>query len=582
MLKITLEPEVEVLECEPGSTLVELSEEQELGILFGCRKGACGSCLISVDPNSNGFLPAKEIEQQFLRKLQATPHQRLACQCVLVCDTKMSSNPEHCFEERPSGDLPNGVPINSTAKTKNSNSDKPVILLLSHRGFSFIDDLITIAQKLGLRACVLMSQPTKKTIFRVEEVRSHADWFKLASAPSLSLQDILNAIEDLRSTHSQIIGCMSVWEGYRVLAAEINKILGLSDESPERIRSVLDKYRMRRLLLDAGLSSASTTVVTPQNLDSLKNGAKSKFIKPRRGLASFGAFRLTSELQFNDLERLILEMRMDEDYSDIFSGLGSQFVAEDQIPGTEFSFEVIAFEGVCYTIAIHEKVEMEEMGATTLESACISPPAHIAKKSLERGNKFVRECFSALGLSTGCFHVELKWDRSTDSWEIIEINPRVGGAFINQSVLEQNSGVGLLELWMRVLLEKFSNRSKVFHEYLQTITWDVRELSEASRETFFRVYFGTPGLKLSKLEKADGVLSPALIRFAAQPGDVLPHSSREIFLAQALWVGRSGELKNQLDLLIKESKDSIRIEYSETDPLASANEIELTSGLKPA
>ena len=68
-----------------------LSEHLDIGnspLLFGCRTGICGTCLIEVEAEENGALAPPSADEQELLDLLAPdrPRARLACQLALTAD----------------------------------------------------------------------------------------------------------------------------------------------------------------------------------------------------------------------------------------------------------------------------------------------------------------------------------------------------------------------------------------------------------------------------------------------------------------------------------------------------------------
>lgn len=68
-----------------GQTLSEELDASNSPLLFGCRSGICGTCIIEVD---TGDLPPPDEEEQEIIELHApdNPKARLACQINLTCD----------------------------------------------------------------------------------------------------------------------------------------------------------------------------------------------------------------------------------------------------------------------------------------------------------------------------------------------------------------------------------------------------------------------------------------------------------------------------------------------------------------
>ncbi|MBY0371134.1 (2Fe-2S)-binding protein [bacterium] len=70
------------MQVDEGSNLSEILDIANSPILFGCRTGICGTCLINVDAGEEeGASPRNEEEQALIPILAPDhPHARLACQ----------------------------------------------------------------------------------------------------------------------------------------------------------------------------------------------------------------------------------------------------------------------------------------------------------------------------------------------------------------------------------------------------------------------------------------------------------------------------------------------------------------------
>jgi hypothetical protein len=420
------------------------------------------------------------------------------------------------------------------------------LLILSHQGFSFLEDVVAAAITLGLRPCILASAPaSNERKAAVERLCGDVRWVERAS---LHWTDVLEAAVGFESGGHEFTGCVSIWEGYRTLMARMNQIWGATDLAPEAIRVVLDKFAMRNTLQKAGLSACTTEVVSAENLPTLRQTGR-KFLKPRFGLASFGAFRLKNQ-NYSDLEKLLTEMASDREYEGVF-GHNPCFIAEDYIEGIEASFEILAVDGKLNLLGVHEKTETEETGSSVLETSCVSPPLKITGAEISAGLNHLSRCFKILNLNTGMFHVEAKCHLGR--WEVIEINPRLGGALIKESLRILNPGLCPLVLWIASLVS-FGDKT--------TLTRLLSRIRPRSKDaTFFRVYFGIPGRKIKSLKTSTGDPKPELLRISAQAGLSLPVSSREIFLGQALWKLDWENLPSKLVQLTEISKNLLEVEY---------------------
>ncbi len=74
------------IEMEKNAAIIDVCENEDTSILFGCRDGACGACMIRVLENPQNLSPMQESERDFLETMAARDDERLACQCLVLGD----------------------------------------------------------------------------------------------------------------------------------------------------------------------------------------------------------------------------------------------------------------------------------------------------------------------------------------------------------------------------------------------------------------------------------------------------------------------------------------------------------------
>jgi len=81
----------ESVSLERGSILSERLSVANSPLLFGCRTGICGTCLIEVEAQENGELSCPSADEKELLELIApdNPRARLACQVELRADIRI-------------------------------------------------------------------------------------------------------------------------------------------------------------------------------------------------------------------------------------------------------------------------------------------------------------------------------------------------------------------------------------------------------------------------------------------------------------------------------------------------------------
>ena len=434
------------------------------------------------------------------------------------------------------------------------------ILFLSHQGFSFIEDLTRIAGKLGFESYLLSSKPNPQSLNRIEHIHSLGHWLRVSKKDSLSRGDVLGALTSLKESGKKVLACMTVWEGYRLLMSDANSILKANDESSETIQVLLDKYRLRQSLRKAGLSKVRSRILTKNRFESLSKENQACFVKPRSGLGSFGAFRIDDQTTWQQILKLKREMVSDREYASVFES-SRDFIVEDYIGGVELSFETLVVEGEAHFPAIHEKLETEQMGCSTMENTSVSPPVSLEEAGVRSGMGFIQSCLQALGIRTGCYHIEAKYLASTNQWEVIEINPRLGGALIKESVFELTEGVELIEEWMRIILSapRYTKQLKLRASQSSPVG---KQKTGPKNGTFFRVYFGEPGRTVKEIGPTRKGPAPHIIKVAVKNGTQLSDSSHEIFLGQALWKFPISEFGLRIPEILKLSKETLEVKYA--------------------
>lgn len=69
-----------------GSRVIEISEKVGSNLIYGCREGDCGTCLMKVEDGWDNLSTPTVVEERVLRENQAGRHYRLACQAQVLGD----------------------------------------------------------------------------------------------------------------------------------------------------------------------------------------------------------------------------------------------------------------------------------------------------------------------------------------------------------------------------------------------------------------------------------------------------------------------------------------------------------------
>lgn len=440
------------------------------------------------------------------------------------------------------------------------SSNRPGVLILSHCGFSFLEDLKQELHRRQLRCFVLSSLPLPEHVpARLEQIHAWADRLYTSDSHQLKLEDVQIALDTLRKSGEQVTCCISVWEGYRHLMASANAALGTYDIDADQALALRNKLNVRNRLAEAGLSHANAYALTEPVLERLKAKDQHYFIKPIHGIASYAAFPMRKDTTWNALESLRLASADDTVYASAFND-GLTFMAEDYIAGNEFSFETLLVDGQPSVVAIHEKYEVTETADTVLEDSCTTPPASLDQAQIAAGLQWLKNVLSCMELKWGCYHVEARF--TGQHWDLIEINPRVGGSLISHSVEAVTDGHSMLSLWLDLLLasQDDARPREALVQRLAQLGWSADGTSEQSVATFFRVYFAKPGT-LSSVTLNALPLDPVVQHILLKAGDVIPAHAREVFLGQLLWTFDRTTRTAELERLASISATALDIRY---------------------
>ncbi len=86
MPKLSITTDKKTIDVEHNAAIIDVCENIDTSILFGCRDGACGACMIKVLEHPENLSPMEEHERDFLETMAAREDERLACQCKVYGD----------------------------------------------------------------------------------------------------------------------------------------------------------------------------------------------------------------------------------------------------------------------------------------------------------------------------------------------------------------------------------------------------------------------------------------------------------------------------------------------------------------
>jgi len=87
--KITFDDIQQTVNVPAGTRVIEISEKVGAGIIYGCREGDCGTCMMHVTAGWNDLTAPSVLEEKILRENLAGRHDRLVCQAQILGDCRV-------------------------------------------------------------------------------------------------------------------------------------------------------------------------------------------------------------------------------------------------------------------------------------------------------------------------------------------------------------------------------------------------------------------------------------------------------------------------------------------------------------
>ena len=76
-----------------GTRVIEVSEKVGAGIIYGCREGDCGTCLMRVEAGMESLSEPTALEDKVLKENMAGKDMRLACQAQVLGEGEVKVRP---------------------------------------------------------------------------------------------------------------------------------------------------------------------------------------------------------------------------------------------------------------------------------------------------------------------------------------------------------------------------------------------------------------------------------------------------------------------------------------------------------
>jgi biotin carboxylase len=301
------------------------------------------------------------------------------------------------------------------------------------------------ARRLGFCPVLMCRDDSRYPWLRRERV-------EFCEAATGDISRLSSSIAALRSKRA-IAGIFSSSEYFVEIAARLARLEGLPGAEPEAIACCRDKRRQRKLLREAGLLvpwfSAATS--QPEVSAALRERPCPLILKPAFGTGSIGVrlCRTPEEVMVHaeDLFARGLNERG--------APVDPSILIEEYLEGPEYSVEILGQQVIGVT---RKLLSAEPLFVETGHDF----PAHLSEQTIASFGRVAMRGLSAVGLTWGPAHVELRLTRNGPV--IIEINPRLAGGFIPELV-RHATGIDLIEETLCAVVDRHPRLQATRRQY---------------------------------------------------------------------------------------------------------------------
>ncbi|MDC9594777.1 ATP-grasp domain-containing protein [Xenorhabdus sp. IM139775] len=284
--------------------------------------------------------------------------------------------------------------------------------------------------------CTLTLLTRDKTVYDYELSRPDTGAIKVIEVDTFCDDAVTQAIRK----EKEVAAILSMTDTWSLHCLTINERLGLPDHNPDVIRLIRDKYRLRNHLYNAGLSAGKSKLVDPRRFDRatvVKDINYPCIVKDTAGTGSQNVWIAYGE------ETLI--QILDKASSAVLRG---QITVEPFFSGTLYSLETLSWQGETRVIALTSRIMSPE---PFFREEAFSSPVMLDVSQSTALQQWITTVFNSLDYGNGFAHTEFMF--TENGFEVIEINPRLGGVQIGEALC-QSLGMNIYESWIEMALNK--------------------------------------------------------------------------------------------------------------------------------
>lgn len=270
------------------------------------------------------------------------------------------------------------------------------------------------AEKLGVHLHLLTYD---RSIYEYELSNINSEYLTVIDIDTFNV----NAVVDYAKNIDELKGVVNLTDTWTLISIQVNERLGLVGQNPESVLIARHKNLLRKALIENNLTNGQYILIETSNVEksTLTSIKYPVIVKDPSGTGSKNVWLVKDETQ---LRLLLSDLKELTDSPE-------KLLLETYFKGTLYSAETLSYKGETRLISVSSRILSDV--PLFIEKA-LSLPVETEATKLKTVESWIKNILRSISYSDGFAHTEFVV--TSNGLEVIEINPRLGGAQIGESL----------------------------------------------------------------------------------------------------------------------------------------------------
>jgi biotin carboxylase len=270
-------------------------------------------------------------------------------------------------------------------------------------------------------------------------------WYELSQAGCRDVQVLevetfdAGRVLDCLAQIPDLAGLINPTDTWSLQSVSVAQSLGVPRQNPEAVRLVRNKARLRNVLHERGLSRSRAEVIDPHDAPRDELAAKLEFPVIVKDVAGTSSRNVWLVRNAEELDAALTAAQS-------AALLGDRLTAESYFCGPLFSIEAISWRNETRVVGVTSRILSSE---PYFREEASSFPMALPPAARARLDAWIVGVLDAISYTDGFSHTEFIMTR--DGPEIVEINPRLAGALVGESI-SQAFGINVYDAFIDMAL----------------------------------------------------------------------------------------------------------------------------------